>query len=87
MSWPSGGELARLILGRTTKLGKHRVGGGGGNGTTPGLLEQLLKRGGCFRTIKFVGVESIPFESVSRRNLFKKYPAKNPPLHSIINVN
>ena len=41
--------LTRLILGCTTKLGKNR---GGRSGTSPGLLEQLLKRGGCFRTIK-----------------------------------
>ena len=31
-----------------------------------------------------MGVESIPLESVYRRNRFKKYPAENPPLHSII---
>ena len=42
--------LARLILGRTTKLhGENRV---GGSGTSPVLLKQLLKRGGCYRTIK-----------------------------------
>ena len=31
-----------------------------------------------------MGVESIPLESVFRRNHFKKYPPKNQPLHSII---
>ena len=41
--------LARLILGRTTKLGENRE---GGSGTSPVLLKQLLKRGGCYRTIK-----------------------------------
>ena len=43
--------LDRLILGRSTKLGENRE-GGGGSGTSPGFLKQLLKRGGCFRTIK-----------------------------------
>ena len=34
-----------------------------------------------------MAVESIPLESVFRRNHFQKYPPKNPPLHStIINI-
>ena len=41
--------LDRLILGRSTKLGENLE---GRSGTSPGLLEQLLKRGGCIRTIK-----------------------------------
>ena len=41
--------LDRLILGRSTKLGENRE---GGSGTSPGFLKELLKRGGCFRTIK-----------------------------------
>ena len=40
--------LSSLILGRMTKTGK----GGGGSGTSRGLLEQLLKRGSCIRTTK-----------------------------------
>ena len=35
-----------------------------------------------------MGVESIPLESVYGRKRVTKYPAKNPPLHSIIiNIN
>ena len=81
--------MARLILERMTKLGENLERGGGGELHIFWSLGTVTEERWLFLNDKKIeiceknlgGVESIPLESVFRRNHFQKYPPKNAPLH------